>query len=174
MQKHLKPYFILFFGFNFAIFSAARSETNCADLDQYSATGTRCITSKGFYFSRVQDGWIDEQSKIIWFDLEKNKITQYRALNFCKNNGLALPSGYDEALNGLFDFPDHDSDFVSAEKHGIREVLKDLSSGWFWSSSTKSEDSFYAFYFRGHYGRVEENIINGRGNRLSVRCIGKH
>lgn len=151
----------------------ALSIKGCADVKQASAVGTSCKTSQGFEFVRVEKGWKDKKSGKTWFDEMSKDINQYDAVTTCNDKGQSLPSGWPARLNGKNGFPNYDSDFVAAEKHGIREVFKDMKDRWFWSSSVRPDGTFIAYGFIGVSGYV------GYGNRYfhnsfgSARCVSR-
>src|SRR5215510_4133406 len=57
-----------------------------------------------------------------------------------------LPSGYPRSLNGKKNFPNQDSDFVTLEDDGIRQVLP-LANKWFVSSSESASEDFSSYGF---------------------------
>jgi hypothetical protein len=67
-------------------------------------------TSKGFEFEKVEGGWRDKASGLIWFEEFKTNINQYAAENWAAAKWNRLPTK---------------EEFEEAAKHGI----------CFWSST---------------------------------------
>src|ERR1022692_2425868 len=91
--------------------------------------GTVVITTKGFEFSRVADGWKDMTSGLKWFYPEPGKLNHHKAMEKYNSPFKRLPTK---------------EEFEDAEKHGFREVLG-IDSGWFWSSSVYPNYTDYAY-----------------------------
>lgn len=105
---------------------------------------TKVITSKGFTFTRTEDGWRDDETGLVWHYSTYWRGTHYEAQ---KKFGDKLPSK---------------EQFEEAEKHGFREVLE-IKSGWFWSSSVVpfNDDSAYDFVgYDGGIGNYYRSFIN--------------
>lgn len=155
-----------------SIGAASLSEANqaCRDVNQNAQAGTLCVTSAGVIFERKTDSWLDQSSKIFWYDLKPSEtMSQREAQKFCEQQGLNLPTGYTEDYNGISNFPNNDSNFVTAEKNGIREVLKDIKGLMLWSSSSMEPVlNRDAYYFSGSDGR---NRYYYTTERFSARCI---
>ena len=100
--------------------------------------GTVVITTKGFEFSRVENGWLDSKTKLTWFYPEPKKLNQYEAMEKYNSPSKRLPTK---------------DEFEDAEKHGFREVLE-INSSLFWSSSVYPSYSYYAYFFNGNYGDI--------------------
>lgn len=84
--------------------------------------------------------------------------------------GWRLPTGYPRKLNGKKNFPQQDSDFVTLEADGIRQVVPGLMNKWFVSSSEAEGDGFF-YGFDGEFGGIDYTCY-GNGN-VSVRCVGQ-
>jgi hypothetical protein len=81
-----------------------------------------------------------------------------------------LPSGYPRSLNGKKGFPNHDSDFVILEDHGIRQVVSGLANKYFVSSSESGSGGF-SYGFDGEFGGIDTGC-DGNGN-VSLRCVAQ-
>src|SRR5262245_16698528 len=79
-----------------------------------------------------------------------------------------LPSGYPRSLNGKKNFPNQDSDFVTLEDDGIRQVLP-LANKWFVSSSESASEDFSSYGFDSEFGGIDSGC-NGNG-MASLRCV---
>jgi hypothetical protein len=149
------------------------SVKSCADVKQASAVGTSCKTSQGFEFVRVEKGWKDKKSGKTWFDEMSKEINQYDSVTTCNDKGQSLPTGWPARLNGKNGFPNYDSDFVAAEKHGIREVFKDMKDRWFWSSSVRPNVTNRAYDFDGDSGFVDYGFRGYHISSDSARCVSR-
>ena len=147
---------------------------NCSEVAQNAPLGTVCKTSAQISFKREADGWRDlGLNGKLWLDTIKTRVAYDDAKSFCANQNKDLPSGYPQSRNGKNGFPIHDSDFVVAENHGIREVFKDMKGRWFWSASGLPDGTGYAFVFDGNSG---DGGFDSRGNRSddnAARCVGR-
>jgi hypothetical protein len=112
-------------------------------------------TSKGFIWSKVRNGWKDNATGIIWYPALKGLYTWEQAKEQAQVLNLDLPTK---------------EDFQTAELHGFREVLKDMVSNYFWSSSPYPTNSDLAYYFYGDYGGTDYYY---RTLTLSVRLCEK-
>ena len=208
----IKNSLIIFALFNPTLFLADEDKSNltremtmiksCQELKTEEVKeGVICQTSKGFNFSRTKDGWEDIQSGLTWFDENRLSISYEKALKFCKDKDRDLPTGWPEYYNGKRGFtddeenypiiikfkvnwfPNHDSDFVMANKHGIKEVFAGKNSWWglYWSKSEVHYSSFcsmtLAYYFDpdSHYGSIDwgnESCSSGDYN-YAVRCVSR-
>jgi hypothetical protein len=105
-------------------------------------------------------GWQDTDPAAkgkIWFDEMKTSINQYNSESFCSaKNGQALPSK---------------DDFELAEKHGVRDILKDMKNRWFWSSTLYPGSSDDAYVFGGYNGNVFYYYYRSNDNyNIAARC----
>jgi hypothetical protein len=83
-----------------------------------------------------------------------------------------LPSGYPRSLNGKNGFPNHDSDFVTLEDDGIRQVVSGLANKYFVSSSEAGKiEDFFSYGFDGEFGGINAGC-NGNG-MASLRCVAQ-
>ena len=80
-----------------------------------------------------------------------------------------LPSAYPHALDGKNGFPSHDSDFVTLDDDGVRQVIAGLANKWFVSSSDPGNG--YPFGYDGDFGGIDTGC-DGNGN-VSLRCVGQ-
>jgi hypothetical protein len=150
---------------------------SCSEVDQYADVGSSCVTSKGIKFQRVQDGWQDTASSLVWYDFNPGGASRYKASQFCKARGLMLPTGYSTDYNGKEHFPGKDSDFVVAENNGLREVLKDIKGLYLWSSSQIYPVTMEgAYYFEGDTGKLYYGGASVIPNDFpfSARCVTPH
>jgi len=136
------------------ISTTAFAVENCSYVNSASPTGTICVTSKGFEFSRVDGGWKDISSGTTWYDETRVAINQYDSQKYCAGENKALPSGYPENKNGVDGFPNKDSDYVTAEKHGFQEVFKVVSIQLYWSSSIHPDDPNFVYGFIYNYDEL--------------------
>jgi hypothetical protein len=113
-----------------ATFNTAKAATTvfvCENTPQQSALGTQCVTSAGVVFVRINGGWQDTSvNGKIWFDRTAGRdlnpqidwwnfsLSQKAAEIFCQGHGGKLPSS---------------REFLFAEGHGFREILKDTMVG---------------------------------------------
>jgi hypothetical protein len=120
---------------------------NCKDVGQYIHVDISCKTSTGIVWTRVPLGWKDTVTGYTWKNDQVIGLLE-DVLFIFGNDNCRLPTGWSESQNGKNGFPDHDSDWVTAEKHGIREVLKNMNNKWFWSRSfLKENGSLYRTYY---------------------------
>ena len=147
---------LLVLNFSTSVAFAQNTET-CSSVNQASAVGTRCQTSKGFEFVRVENGWSDKNGKT-WYDEMKRDTNQYDSEKYCNDSGKVLPSK---------------GDFELVESHGIREVFKDLNDRWFWSSSITPDHLDGAYYMDGRYGYVDFVSHEVRYDNHSARCVSR-
>lgn len=122
--------------------------------------GTAIITSKEFVFKLIErkdkkEYWLDETSNLIWHPKEDGNFNYDEAMKL-KTEQKRLPTK---------------EEFEDAEKHGIREVLKDMDGFWFWSSTAHPEYSRYAYVFSGYYGGVGFAYRGVRVAYGSARCV---
>jgi hypothetical protein len=83
-----------------------------------------------------------------------------------------LPSGYPRSLNGKKGFPNQDSDFVTLEDDGIRQVVSGVASKYFVSSSEAGKTGdFMSYGFDGEFGGIDAGC-NGNG-MASLRCVAQ-
>ena len=122
------------------------------------AVGFKCRTSKGAIYERVArdnfgESWKDSDG-LIWSDYIGSH-SQYDAVSSCRRLSGTLPAP---------------ADFKRGEANGFREVLPNMKDRWFWSSSVRPNNSYYAYGFDGGSGG------GGYGDRVSnfsVRCVGR-
>ena len=141
--------------------------------------GIRCRTTKGAIFERVEKSGFGEAWKLvrgvpstegmdrgkIWGDRLSDSYTNKfethlfatQAPVACRDLGGRLPSKVE---------------FERGEANGIREVLPDMSSRLYWSSTAGQPPYavWDAFVFSGDEGSVESYARNS--DDVSVRCIG--
>lgn len=97
--------------------------------------GAKVRTVKGFVFTKLSDGrWSDDTTGLIWGAVVKESIN------------------WDDAMAKYGDKLPTKEEFETAEKHGIRGVIKAMNDFWFWSSSPRDAES--AFYFSGDFGFI--------------------
>ena len=145
---------------------AQRGDVNkaCEEMDQFkSKVGTSCTSSKGVVFTRIKHpvtqvlGWYDQKTQKIWYDEVKTGVNQYGAEVYCDQKpGQTLASR---------------DDFKRAERHGIREVLKNIQNQWVWSSSSDQYGPDDAFYFDG--GFVYNYYRVSRYDNSVTACVGR-
>lgn len=129
---------------------------DCASAAQNSQLGTRCQTSTGAVFVRVDYGWKDTETKgKVWYDDMAKNLNQYSSKKLCSDKGQALPSK---------------EDFQIAESHGFREILKDMKNRWFWSSSIYPYYTAFAYGFYGSDGNFDDDARYSLG---FARCVGR-
>lgn len=123
------------------------------DYDNAIKLGDIITTSKGYDFVMLGHNiWKDVTSGITWYDMESKKYTYDDAV---KTFGTKLPTK---------------EDFVAAEDHGFREILPNMKSNWFWSSSAYPYFTDFACGFDGACGGIYNDFRNVFG---SVRCIAR-
>ncbi len=163
------------------IFNIAVAQTLPAK--QYKV-GTVIKTSKGFNFERYQDpvskawGWKDlTLDGKIWFDAIQTGIGPQAAFKFCqKISGQTLPTGHrlkgEDTGHGPYPYKE-DSDFAIAEKHGLREIFKDMKYLFFWSQSLRSFESNYGYYyfFNGTNGTIYYGNDEINDDNFAARCV---
>lgn len=125
-------------------------------------------TSKGFKWEQVsKDSYKDLETGLTWSEDLPKQLTFYEAQQVSTklfqilylDNILDL----DPTLN--WSVPTIE-DFKTAEKHGIRKVLR-MNDEFYWSSTP---DDDYAWYFGGSDGEVG---VYYRDSHSMVRCIGR-
>lgn len=94
-------------------------------------------TSKGFEFQKVEGGWKDLATQLIWFEEIKTDINQYDAEKWAAEQGKRLPKR---------------EEFEAAELHGIRELPMKWEGFWFWSTTVYLGYSAFAYGFIGDNG----------------------
>lgn len=97
-------------------------------------------TSKGFKFQKVEGGWKDLATNLIWFEEIKAGINQYDAEKWAASWGKRLPAK---------------EEFEAAELHGIRELPMKWEGFWFWSTTVYPGNSDNAYEFNGYNGYVD-------------------
>ena len=115
--------------------------------------GTVVITTKGFEFSRVENGWLDSKTKLTWFYPEPKKLNQYEAMEKYNSPSKRLPTK---------------EEFEDAEKHGFREVLE-INSSLFWSSSVNPNRADCAYVFNGSNGDIHYGYRDSYGE--AALCV---
>lgn len=109
-------------------------------------------TSKGYLFKKVTPyEWLDVSTGLVWSETLRENINHYEAAEVY---GDRLPTR---------------AQFEQAEKHGIREVMDDFESKYFWSSSLLG--AYYAYLFYGTNGYIAYYNRYYAGG--SVRCVRK-
>lgn len=151
---------------------------HCRDIDPLRRDEvSACLTSSGVVFKRQDGGWRDTAPRgKFWPEEYRIHLDQKEAKDYCESLGLALPSGYPSSANGKYGFPNRDSDFVIAEKHGLRELFPDMFSHWFWSNSDDPEHLEYGdlvYVFNGYNGTITFVRRTHRYGLSAVRCMGK-
>lgn len=96
----------------------------------------KVITSKGFTFVKMKEGWKDVKTGLEW----SNPVASWRGTHY-------------EAQEKFGDKLPTKDEFEIAEKHGVREVLL-ITSGYFWSSSVNPVFDFNACVFNGVNGYI--------------------
>lgn len=138
-----------------------KKPVSCGSLKLRSVeVGTRCLTSSGAIFERVerdgfQEAWLGPDGNV-WSDLISYSVdSTYGAQSACRAIGGVLPTM---------------ADFKRGETYGIYEVLPNMDN-WFWSDTeVTSMDSFFgkaSLKFNGV--DASSNTVGGANN--SVRCI---
>ncbi len=178
----------------------AQSPQYMCDAQRDFQLNETCETRKGFEFVRVEKGWKDKKRGKTWFDEMSLEINQYEAVTTCNNKGQSLPTGWPELLNGKtfqisendksayldsgyivgatkngyvqITVPNYDSDFVAAEKHGIREVFKDMKDRWLWSTSLHPYSYKYAYFFGSSNNAYIYYDYRDEPNS-SARCVSR-
>lgn len=95
-----------------------------------------------------------------------------------------LPTGYRKSENGLYGFPKHDSDIVTLEAHGVRNVVPGLQSNSgltrFWTSSGDlpkdiskrfnggSGEGYYMYFVK--FGEV---LSSGAADNGTYMCVNE-
>lgn len=163
----MKTTIVIFSASAFLIFCQgiqAHAAPACKDVDQFAAVqGTTCVTSSGAEFIRFQHpetkalGWQDTAAAgKIWFDPIK-KADQIGAREFCKSTG-------NQSLPTL-------EDFQNAESRRIRELLKDMRSSYFWSSSLCPGKPQNAYVYVGYDGLLHCDSRDIKEEVDSARCV---
>lgn len=131
--------------------------------------------------------WQDLATKLLWGDRINKAYTHYKSIGLgtaCKAissrnvecnvlseaacispEGQLANAGISERKFAL----PTDEEFEEAARHGMLEVLPNLTERWFWSS-TLMENNLYA---RGFAGYLDGQHFNLRFSRASVRCVGR-
>ncbi len=86
--------------------------------------------------------------------------------NYDVNPETAFKGNLNYSHNVVWKLPSID-DWKLADVNGIRKVLPNMDYG-FWSSSSYSYDRYYAWYFGGDSGYLDDN---NRIKYFSVRCV---
>lgn len=113
-------------------------------------------TSKGFEFQKVEGGWKDLATQLIWFEEIKTNINQYDAEKWATEQGKRLADI---------------EEFKEAEAHGIRELPMKWEGFWFWSSTVYPGNSDYAYEFNGGYGNVGNDNRDSSYDVDAARCL---
>lgn len=156
----------------FAGESGAVAQTReCSSYTSFpSEVGFSCRTSKGIEFKRIsvngQLSWRDMgEGGLIWHGYGYANVDNsvVRARLFCEQEQgtQRLPTGYPPRLNGRYGFANQNSEFVVAESHGIREVLRDMNNRNLFSSSVTPRWGD-PFVFNGYSGEIMSESNPGR------------
>lgn len=138
-------------------FSGEYPLVSCTSIDHKNTQiGTRCITTKGVSFERVEhanlgEAWMGPDG-LIWGQTLKRRYIQSEAVALCNQLGVSLPTR---------------EDFERADAYGFREVLPGMQN-WFWTSSTSNSPN-YGFQYSGFFGYIQAGDIEQPG---PVRCVG--
>lgn len=107
-------------------------------------------------WKELPEGWLDEETGLIWDKTAKTGITHYQAEEYAKEQGKRLPTK---------------EEFETAEKHGIRKVLPEIKKQWLWSSTVYPGDSDYAYEFYGGNGGVDVDYRDSSYDGDAARCV---
>lgn len=144
---------------------------------KYPAEGTSCMTTKGvvWEFSNRSGipGWIDTEAKIFW-DANFRVISLRNGRNSVQcNQPFEMPTGYDDIVDNS------ESDFTTAEKHGIHEIFKSTTNRhiFFITSSRAASlndqsnlSSDFNYYNAGEFTRSISSV-SWRYYGMVARCI---
>jgi hypothetical protein len=99
---------------------------------------------------------------LLWSDRLPSTMTHYNAERACKADlkEVAGISGVTWRLPSI-------DEYEEAEKNGIRKALPNMNY-WFWSSSVKRSNSYFAWMFYGGFG-----FDYNRLDKVSVRCVAR-
>ena len=114
-------------------------------------------------FSKVGNIIIDSETNLQWQDNETVNKTWMTAINYCETLNL---DGYsDWRLPNINELTSLVND---SRNPAISDVFEHKASGAFWSSTTYTYSSGYAYYisFGSGYQR-----LNGKGGFWDVRCV---
>lgn len=158
----------------FVLFQGAAAQEQaipeCGRVSEDAALATQCVTRTKSTFTRVEGGWLDEDSGLVWLEETRGGVTQTEALAWCDSRDAALPTR---------------EQFELAEAHGLREVFKSIATDtehgyrrFFWSSTAYPswlDEISYAYggydgQVRGPYRRSNPAPDHDYHNVFS-RCV---
>ena len=138
------------------------------------AVGERFVTSKGFAFVllfRSETGkemWFDEAAKVTWGDRLSERIRRQAAAGLCATK---IPGENTAAGRNLKELPTL-ADFATAESHGFREVLPNMTDSYYWVNSKIKGAANIGHVFSGNLGRPIL-ILYRAINYENIRCIAR-
>lgn len=114
--------------------------------------------------ARGNELWRDATAHLLWGDDSQVGANQATAANFCRDSSTGTDTNGDLVLP--FRLPTRD-EYASAERHGIRRVLRSIEGVIFWSSSPYGDGE--AWYFED--GQLEHMSAALSDEYFRAHCV---
>jgi|GEM_PF-6109775 len=119
--------------------------------------GSKCLSSSGAWFIRMDDGWMDELG-VVWHDGLASDVSWEQAKHYCAKRNLQLPTETQILRSDLKGI----SDFLP---HGERQ------SAWLWTSEEVNQN--LAKIYKTNSGATTAGKYNTKPF-FSAKCVSMH